>query len=281
MSTPLASEIVSAVSFSSRSFRFGAVAKMPGDEVERLRSLHRARRQDRKRAALAWRKRVAMVDAARDIGRQDGHRAGFAASTSDDSPELLNRLQRLALAPCEAVEDGSLVVGQFLADDGDQESAPSGPAIAGEQSAEIAFALQRLAHGDELAEIHGATLRWIGREKCSASGLGLSDGAAFRPSSLSASLTALFSPPCVRLSCAVQSPDAIFSSSNSSCSIASSGAPDEQALRERGFPSDASDEFGFDPAKEPALPATAVNGVAHRSTGERRAVRTNLGARRR
>ena len=55
MSTPLASEIVSAVSFSNRSFRFGAVAKMPGDEVEGLRSLRRAGGQDRQRAALAWR----------------------------------------------------------------------------------------------------------------------------------------------------------------------------------------------------------------------------------
>ena len=57
------------------------------------------------------------------------------------------------------------------------------------------------------------------------------------------------------------------------------GAPDKQALRERGFLSDASDELGFDPAKEPSLPTTTVDGVANRSTGERRAVRTNLGAR--
>ena len=34
MSTPLASEIVSAVSFSRRSFRFGAVAKMPETKLK-------------------------------------------------------------------------------------------------------------------------------------------------------------------------------------------------------------------------------------------------------
>ena len=39
---------------------------------------------------------------------------------SNDGPELFHRLQRLALAACEAFEDGSLVFNQFLADDGDE-----------------------------------------------------------------------------------------------------------------------------------------------------------------
>ena len=74
-----------------------------------------------------------MVDAGRQISRQDGHGARFAASASNDGPKLFNGLQRLAVATCEGFEDGALLVGQLLADDRDQKDAPSLPAVAGEQ----------------------------------------------------------------------------------------------------------------------------------------------------
>ena len=97
-----------------------------------------------------------MVDAGRQISRQDGHSAGFPASASDDGPKLLDGLQRLALAAREAFEDDTLLFGQLLADDRDQKDAPSLPAIAGKQRSEIGGALQSLAHGDELPEPHAA-----------------------------------------------------------------------------------------------------------------------------
>jgi hypothetical protein len=96
-----------------------------------------------------------------------------------DAPELFDGLQRLAIAACEGFEDDALVIGQRLADDGDQKDAPGLPAIARKQRAEIGGALQRLSHADELPEPHGAALRWTGREKCAASGDSSPFGLAF------------------------------------------------------------------------------------------------------
>ena len=122
MSTPLAREIVSAVSF-SKVFQIGRRRENARDEVEGLRSLHCARSEDRQHAAFAWRKRLAMVDTAGDIGRQEGRGARLASAASDDGPKLFDGLQRLALAAREAMEDLALVFGQFFADDRDQEPA--------------------------------------------------------------------------------------------------------------------------------------------------------------
>ena len=85
-------------------------------------------------------------------------------------PELLDGLQRLAIAVCEGLEDGSLFIGQCLADDGNQENTRGLPAIAGKQRSEVLQAFQSLAHGDELAH-HSAGLG--GCAKCLASGLAL------------------------------------------------------------------------------------------------------------
>jgi hypothetical protein len=110
-----------------------------------------------------------VVDAGRQISRQDCHSAGFPAAASNDGPELLYGLQRLAVAAREGFEDDTLVFGQLLADDRDQKDASSLPAMAGKQRSEISGALQSLAHGDDLPDPHVAALRWTGREKCSAS----------------------------------------------------------------------------------------------------------------
>ena len=76
-----------------------------------------------------------MIDAGRQISRQDGHGAGFASAASNDTPELFDRLQRLAVASCEDLEDDALVFGQLLADDRDQKDAPGDPGKAAEQAA--------------------------------------------------------------------------------------------------------------------------------------------------
>ena len=109
----------------------------------------------------------------------------------------------------------------------------------------------------------------------------LAAASGFSPSSLRASLTALFKSPLSPRVVRRPIPRRHLLVEKLKLQHASSSSPDKQALRERGLPSDAGDKFGFNPAKEPALPTTTVDGVAHRSTGERRAVRTNLGARRR
>ena len=74
----------------------------------------------RKDAALAGREDVAMIATSRDKGRQDGHSAGLAAAPSNDSPELLSRLQRLAGAPSKAFKDNALLVEWLLAEDGEE-----------------------------------------------------------------------------------------------------------------------------------------------------------------
>ena len=89
--------------------------------------------------------------------------------------------QRLALAAREAFEDDALFVGQFLADDRDQEHAPGAPAIGRQKAREVERAFERLAHRYELAQAHGRPSRARGRLKCSTSGLIGSRTARFDP----------------------------------------------------------------------------------------------------
>jgi hypothetical protein len=58
----------------------------------------------------------------------------------------VNRPTGLNIASCKRLEDDALVVGQMLADDGDQENAPRGPAIVGKQRAEVPRVRESLAH---------------------------------------------------------------------------------------------------------------------------------------
>lgn len=97
----------------------------------------------------------------------------------DDAPELVDGLQRLALAACEALEDDALVVAQRLAANRDEQHTPGGPTVAAEKVPEQVGPAQGLAHGDQLA--HQPSRRG-GRLKCSASGFGVTSlGALLRP----------------------------------------------------------------------------------------------------
>jgi hypothetical protein len=64
----------------------------------------------------------------------------------------------------EAIEDRSLVIGQFFADNRYEQHSPRAPTAAA-QPAEIAVACKRLAHGDELAELRDAALRETALER--------------------------------------------------------------------------------------------------------------------
>ena len=122
---------VSEVAPSTRSLRFMATPKMPSTKA--------------KADAACW------VDAGREISRQGGHSAGLPASAAN---ELLDRLQRLALAAREACEDGALVSRQRFTADRDQQHAPRHPTGVSKKHAEVSGALQCLAHRNELAPTH-------------------------------------------------------------------------------------------------------------------------------
>ena len=118
---------MSDVTSSTRSLRFGATAKTPSMKLNAWPACSTLAARIGNHAALTGSQHLTMIDASRHISRQDGHSAGFATSAADDGPELLDRLQRLAVATCEGGEDGALVLCQLLADDGDQKDAPGGP----------------------------------------------------------------------------------------------------------------------------------------------------------
>jgi hypothetical protein len=72
------------------------------NERKGVRRLLHASSQQWDHAPLARSQAVPMIDAGRQISRQDGHSARFATSAANDSPELLDGLKRLSPAAIAA-----------------------------------------------------------------------------------------------------------------------------------------------------------------------------------
>jgi hypothetical protein len=60
------------------------------DEGKGVGCLLHTCRQQRDIAPFAWSQDAPVIDAGRQIGRQDGHSAGFAAPAANDAPELFD-----------------------------------------------------------------------------------------------------------------------------------------------------------------------------------------------
>src|SRR3984957_10920514 len=137
ISIPVVRLRVSDVAPSTRSFRFGATAKTPSTKANALAACCTlAANKGITPRSPGARLSLRSTQAAR-LSRQDGHSARLAASASNDTPELLDGLLRLANAAREALEDRALVIGQLLADDGDQKDAPGDPGRASDEIGEV------------------------------------------------------------------------------------------------------------------------------------------------
>jgi hypothetical protein len=110
---------VSDVELATRSMRSGAVSKIPLTKEKAFAACWVEAAMSGMTPRSPGARTFSVVDASRQICRQDSHSARFAAAASDDSPELLDRLQRLALAAREGSEDLALIIEQRLAGDRD------------------------------------------------------------------------------------------------------------------------------------------------------------------
>ena len=78
----------------------------------------------REDAALARHQRVAVIAEPRDVGGERRHSATLSAATPDHGGELVDPLQRLAIAAGERSECRALVLAEGFAHRRNQECAP-------------------------------------------------------------------------------------------------------------------------------------------------------------
>ena len=100
-------------------------------------------------AALARNQLGAIVDHGREIDQQRRNGSRFAAASSDDAPQFVDPLARLALAARKLCEDCSFFVRQSLAHGGDEQDAPAQPTVAAQRGAQEMPIAQSPAHRDE------------------------------------------------------------------------------------------------------------------------------------
>jgi hypothetical protein len=104
-------------------------------EAEGFLRLPNGGAEDRQHRAFSRRKPVDMIAQRRDIGGQDGHGSGLAASAANDRPQLVDPLSRFPMPSCEGFKDDALKLREGLAHGGDKQDPPRRPAFSGEDPA--------------------------------------------------------------------------------------------------------------------------------------------------